>query len=686
MAGAEFRLSPRARRILAALAPIVCGADVEELALTTPILEHVERTLGSFPAALRAAILAGLNVFELSAAARRSSRGRRFSQLPRQAACRHYESWWSSRFAALREIASLLKATLALAYYEQPPIRARLGYDPDHWISEVAQRRLARWSTEIRQHEAELLAPDPLVSPGRVMPSVSPTPGGGKRRVQTRDDFAGGELVCDVVVVGSGAGGAVVAAELAAGGLDVIVLEEGGYHPTEEFTTEASTMVRKLYRDGGMQLAFGTPPISFNEGKCVGGSTVINGGMSWRTPEQVLRRWQEVEAIEGIGPAAMERYFARVERYISAAPQDPGSIGRDNELFREGAERKGWKVIPNIRNQLHCAGCNNCVLGCPTGAKRSTLVSYLPRALAFGARVHADCRVERILLNGKQAEGVTGHIAGAAGRRGAPFTVRASRVVVAAGAMHTPALLARSGIRSPSGRIGSDLALHPNAMVVALFDENVEGWKGVHQGYQLREFQDEGLLMAAVNLPPAILATGLRHYGPALSELMQDYNRIVTAGVLVEDTGRGRVRALPSGQPIASYALSDMDADRIVRGTALLADLLFAAGARRVILPFEGVPDLLTADDARRLYRQPIPKRAMKLSTVHIMGTARMGGDLARHVCDSYGQVYDSVGLVVADASLFPSPIGVNPMETIMALATRNAERILENWTSQRVL
>jgi ferredoxin len=311
---------------------------------------------------------------------------------------------------ALREIANLLKVSLALAYYDQPPIRDWLGYAPDAWIAEAAQRRLTTWSSEIRRHEAELLAPDLLVSLGPAIRGVSPTSGGDGRRVQTRDDFAGGELDCDVVVVGSGAGGAVVTAELAAGGLDVIVLEEGGYHPTDEFTTEASAMVQKLYRDGGMQVAIGTPPISFNEGRCIGGSTVVNGGMSWRTPEQVLRRWQQMEAIEGISPAEMERYFARVERFISAAPQDPGSIGRDNELFREGAERKGWNVIPNIRNQLHCAGCNNCVLGCPTGAKRSTLVSYLPRALVFGARVHADCRVERILMNRKQAEGVTGHI------------------------------------------------------------------------------------------------------------------------------------------------------------------------------------------------------------------------------------------------------------------------------------
>ena len=185
MAGTEFRLSPRARRILAALAPIICGADVEEPALMASTLDHVERMLGSFPAALRVAIIAGLNLLDLSAAARPSSRGRRFSQLPREVACRHYESWWSSRLAAFREIANILKVPLALAYYDQPPIRDQLGYAPDRWIAEAAQRRLATWSTEIRRHEAELLAPDLLVSPGPAIWGGSPTSGGGGCRPAT---------------------------------------------------------------------------------------------------------------------------------------------------------------------------------------------------------------------------------------------------------------------------------------------------------------------------------------------------------------------------------------------------------------------------------------------------------------------------------------------------------------------
>lgn len=484
-------------------------------------------------------------------------------------------------------------------------------------------------------------------------------------------------LACDVVVVGSGAGGGVVAAELAEAGLDVIVLEEGRHKKTQDFTPEAGPMLRALYRDGGAQMAFGNPPVTFAEGRCVGGSTVVNGGMTWRTPGKILERWHREDSVQ---TDDLEPYFERVERYISAAHQDPWTIGRDNELLREGADKRGWKVVSNIRNQVHCAGTNNCAFGCPTGAKRSTLVTYVPRAVNFGARVLSDCRVDRIRLRGKRAVGVQGHLVGEQGQPSTPFVVEARRTVVACGAVQTPSLLMRSGVRSPSGRIGHDLTLHPNAKVAAIFDEKVDGWKGVHQAYQVREFQDEGFIMAAVNIPPSMVAMSLPHTGAALREVMAAYDRTLVGGILVEDTVSGRVRNV-GGRPIATYQLSEFDADRIVRGTSLLCELLFSAGARRIILPFEGVPDLMGPDDVRRLFQQKIPREAMEVVTVHIMGTARMGGDPTRHVVDDAGRVYDTDGLIVADASLFPSPIGVNPMETIMALATRNAERLLEEWS-----
>lgn len=492
------------------------------------------------------------------------------------------------------------------------------------------------------------------------------------------------ELACDVAVIGSGAGGGVVAAELAEAGLDVIVLEEGGYHSTEEFTTNASAMVRRLYRNGGAQVTLGNPPVQFAEGRCVGGSTVVNGGMSWRTPEKVLERWYREHSIDGIRARDMERYFSRVEKFISAKHQDPDSVGRDNQLLREGAEKKGWKVIPNIRNQVHCAGTNNCAFGCPTAAKRSTLVTYIPRALSFGARVYANFRVDRLTRNGKRISGVTGRVVRPDGQVVTSFRVRAGAVVLAAGAIQTPTLLLRSGVRSPSGRIGKGLTLHPNAKVVAVFDENVDGWKGVHQAYQVREFHDAGFLMAAVNIPPSVLAMALPQYGDDLARVMKDYNRIVTAGILVEDSTSGQVRVAPGGEPVPVYFLSDFDAERLLQGTSLLCELLFEVGAREIHLPFEGLPSLKSAQDVRRMFSQTIPKHAMEVVTVHVMGTVAMGGDPARHPCDPFGRVNDTEGLYVADASLFPTPVGVNPMETIMALATRSAERILETRAARR--
>jgi choline dehydrogenase-like flavoprotein len=492
-------------------------------------------------------------------------------------------------------------------------------------------------------------------------------------------------LDADVVVVGSGAGGAVVAAELAEGGLDVAVMEEGGYHPSSEFNANAASMVRKLYRDGGLTVALGRPPVIYAEGRCVGGSTVLNGGMSWRTPERILRSWNDDHHLADSLPHLMEPYFDRVEGFISAKLQAPDTASHDNELLRRGAEKVGWRYVENIRNQLHCAGTNNCAFGCPTDAKRSSLVSYIPRAVHFGARIYADAKVDRVLIERGRAVGVQGRVVNFDGGGGYRFVVRARWVVVAAGAVHTPALLLRSGVRTPSKNVGRNLTLHPNVKVVGVFDEKVDGHKGVQQSYQVRQFEEQGIgVMAAVNLPPAILAMSFPMWGDQLRQALQQYNHMVTAGVLVEDSVTGRVRLAPGGRPVVSYQLTDPDIHRFQRGMALLSELLFEAGAKQVYLPIEGMDPITSLAQARAVPDLTIKPNALEVATVHVMGTAAMGGDPSRHVCDSYGGVRTVSGLVVADASVFPSPIGVNPMETIMALATRNAEQILRIDRSRR--
>jgi len=478
---------------------------------------------------------------------------------------------------------------------------------------------------------------------------------------------------CDVVVVGSGAGGATMAAELAAAGVSVVLIEEGGYHQTESFGAQSVRALRTLYRDGGGGMAIGKPSV-LAEGRCVGGSTVVNGGMSWRTPPPVLARWAAADGIRDIGEDAMAPFFDEAEAWLSVAEQDPETIGRDSELLYAGARSLGWRIVANRRNQLHCAGTNNCNNGCPTGAKRSMLVTAVPRALAHGTRLYADCRVERVTLDARgRAAGVTGRFRGQDGRRGSALSVRAKVVVVAGGAVQTPALLARSGVKPAARQLGRNLAMHPNANVIAFFDENVTGWHGVHQAYQVREFQSDGIILTANNLAPPMLAALMPGHGRELGELMAGYNHVVTAGPLIEDSGAGRVRTLPGLGAQVFYQLSDRDAARVVRGVELTATAMFAAGARRVLLPVDGAPALHSLDEVRRLLAAPVPARALRVFSVHLMGTARMSEDVRRGVVDSYGEFHGVHGLFVCDASLFPGPTGLNPMLTIIALAVRNA-------------
>jgi choline dehydrogenase-like flavoprotein len=491
-------------------------------------------------------------------------------------------------------------------------------------------------------------------------------------------------LACDVVVVGSGAGGATVAAEVAEAGRSVIVLEEGGFHDTRSFHTDALRSIMDLYREAGAQRVAGRPEVMLAQGRCVGGSTVINGGMCWRTPERALRRWRWEHGIEGASLEALEPFFRRVEERLHVAVQSPESIGRDDDLLRIGAERLGYKVTPNTRNQRHCVGSNNCAFGCPTGGKQSMLVSYLPRAVAHGAEIYADCRVSRVLTErtpgGKpRAVGVAGRLVDpATGRAGPRIEVRAKRVVLACGATETPVLLLENRLANSSGQVGRNFTLHPNGKCVAIYDEDVHGWRGVHQAHQVHEFLAEGLDMAVAFVPPELLALSLPLLGDELWDVISNVNRLVTCGVLVEDTTSGRVLPGPGGIARMSYRMTEHDVRQLLRGIGLLAECMFASGAKRIVTPVHGAPELRSPDDIPRLLGAAIDPRDIEVLSVHPMGTCRMGADPRRSVVGSYGEAHDVSGLYIADASVLATPIGVNPMETIVALATRTAFRMLD--------
>ncbi len=483
-------------------------------------------------------------------------------------------------------------------------------------------------------------------------------------------------FAADAVVVGSGAGGATAAARLRDAGLDVLVVEEGALERTETFTTDPATMLRRLYRDAGTSLILGRPGIVFAEGRCVGGSTVINGGMSWRVPERVLAAWERDWGLADLGPRAMEPYFAAAERILHVEPNHEDTFGRNTLAFLAGARRLGWPVARAPRSMRRCVGLNNCALGCPTGAKQSMLVTEIPRLLAAGGHLLTHARVDRVVFRGGRAAGVRGRLLGADGRVRGRFTVHAPLVVLAAGARHTPAILKRSWLRART--IGRGLHTHPNAKVVGIFEERLDPWIGTHQAFHIHHFLDEGILIGYAAVPPGLLAAALPGFGAAHAARMRLYNHMLTAAALIEDEGEGRVVLGPDRQPYMFFDLQGRDLERVHRGVALTAELLFAAGARRVLLPFADLPELAGPAELPRIGARPRVARGIELMTVHIMGTARMAPDPGRGATDPSGAVHGVPGLVVADASVIPTSIGVNPQETIVALALRSAERWLD--------
>lgn len=500
--------------------------------------------------------------------------------------------------------------------------------------------------------------------------------------IGAKDAGARVELESEVIVIGSGAGGAVTAAELVARGLSVLLIEEGGHHKTGSFDTRPTASFRRLYRDGGTSVMLGNPHIGYAEGRTVGGSTVVNGGMSWRTPERILRGWAE-RGLPAIDPQAMAPIFEKIEAKISVAKQSAKSIGPDAHLFKLGADRMGYEVVENLRNQDDCLGSNNCIFGCPNAAKRSTLVTYVPEALAGGADLLTNARVERVLMAGTRAVGVAGLFVDEASRpTGQSFLARARVVVVACGAAQSPALLMRSGLKSP--HLGRHLWIHPNAKAVGIFPEPLPGWHGVHQAFQIREFEDEGIIFGHGNVPPGLVALSLEGSGPRTARLMERYNHMLIGAALIEDSHAGRVRLGAGGQPLLTYFVSGQDMRNFVRGVAILADCYLAAGADEVLTPFHGAPPIRDKAGVEKLRRARMDRSRSEIFTVHIMGTCRMGARPSESVTDPYGRLHGADNVFVADASIFPGPIGVNPMVSIMALATRNAEHVARAAEQQR--
>ena len=559
----------------------------------------------------------------------------RFSRLDPEAAEDFLRRMERSRFSLYHDLLLMAKVFATLGYAVTPEVEERIGF-------------------EISCGLADGSSPEPAGSLGDTSPN-----GDGEE--------------CDVVIVGSGAGGASAAATLAEAGLDVIVLEAGQHYNRDTYPEDHLDAIAGIYRDAGLTIAEGKPPIPVPVAKVVGGTTVINSGTCFRAPDPVLENWHQRYGINWSGELGDD--FAEAEEFLHVTPLDPERMGRNGQLAMEGAAAIGASGGPISRNAGSCVQCSACPFGCRIDAKRGMHVSYLPRAVAAGARLRAGVEADRVLVEDGRAVGVACTVA-ANGRPARPYTVRAKRAVIAAGgAMGTPELLLRSGL---GGRqVGRNFHIHPACWVGARYEEEVRGWDGVMQSFYVDEWEHTGILLEATFTPLAFGGGWLLGAGRDHQRAMLDFGHVGSIGAHLSDSSSGRVGLSADGSLRATYKLTQEDADKIAFGISRAAEIHFAAGATEVYpnIPRVGV---LRKSQLPEFEATRFKPSELRLEAFHPMGTARIAADPSEGVCDAEGTVNGTPGLYVADGSLFPTSVGVNPMMTIIAFAKRVARGIAE--------
>lgn len=475
----------------------------------------------------------------------------------------------------------------------------------------------------------------------------------------------------DVCIIGSGAGGAPAAHRLAAAGLDVVILEEGEWHAPPSFTGHPRDMTTALYRDAGQTITVGTPALVVPVGKAVGGTTLINMGTCFRTPEHVLRRWRDEHGLTSFTAERMDPIFAGLEAELGVSPVPAELAGANARIVRTGAEALGVSGGPLARNAIGCEGRGVCAFGCPTGAKQHTGSTFVSSALASGATIYTGIRARRLLVCGRRVEGVLATTAD--GRR---LKVVCPTVIVACGALLTPWLIRHVMPTRGSGELGRNLTLHPASAARALMDDVVDPWVGVPQSYYVDHLAEDGIILEGIAGPPDQQAMSTPGFGVEHRDRMLNVRRTASFGVMISDDSTGTIRHV-LGRPVIRYDLTAADAERFRRGFALLAEIFFAAGAREVVVPVAGVPALRDGDVSPLLSAAFAPGDISAMA-FHPLGTARMGADPSTAVVDENLRIHGLEGAYVCDGSVVPTSLGVNPQITIMALSVRLAEHLLK--------
>ncbi len=480
------------------------------------------------------------------------------------------------------------------------------------------------------------------------------------------------ELEAEVIVVGTGAGGAAVASELAQRGNAVLIIEEGDLFRRSQFSGRPFDMQKQMFRRSGITPTIGNTSIILPVGKGVGGTTLINSGTCFRTPRGQLRHWRQDLGLSQFTPEHLEPYFKKVESVYQVSTADMKYVGKIGEIIAKGAGRLGYTHGPLPRNAPDCDGQGVCCFGCPTDAKRSTNITYIPDALDSAAFMLTGTKVEKIDVKNGEVRGVEARGL-ATGRR---IKAKAPIVVLACGTMYTPILLMKNKLGNSSGKLGKNLSIHPASGCIAVSDKKLEVWKTIPQGYSVDEFKEEGIVLEGGQIPLDMMAAFFMPVGKPLMKMVREIAYSSLFGFMIRDTSRGSVLPSRGKWPFVTYYLNKFDQNQILKGISILSRIFLEAGVKKIHAPIFGWDVMENHLDLERNLQRKVRVWDMDLTAYHPLGTCHMGGDAKKYVTNEYGELYDQKNLFICDGSVVPPAIGVNPQITISTLATRTAHYI----------